>query len=809
MRSSFARFAGILLITVTTTVGCRSLYDSPDTNNASRTSGAITTDTPGSADDPFSSATGFFSAGGNDVPGGTPARPGKQEAEEGEETASHFRAIQIDPLYEATAGPKFVMPFDIDNDGLMDLLTGWNQSQPVQILLQRRDQDGELYFVTVNMGGTAPIALIGDLDMADFNGDGWLDIAVLVKETGSVGVCPTPGETSPFKTLDSDGMGMVQILFSPGNAAEITDGDAWQEVRLERSHLPGRRDVEIQDARAFPEFNGYTGIAVGEIDGINGPDIVVAYNPAKCEYYGDEPTPINRIVLYTNPGGQNMYESGILPFSVIAVGNAPAQVPVTGVMVTLDAGGSFSQMGIAGLGPYIADVNSTWSQTSGESVNLSVSPGNPHQATFTAPTTDTTLGFLLYVESGGASDFEHVNVVVGEPANLPPVIEASEDQTVVADVGNPGSVVVRMSAIASDPNGDTLTYAWAQVSGDPVALSGAGSSTANFKAPPSGGELRFRVTVTDGTLIASDLVVITAGMWSPVVLETAAARAGDVHVQDIDLDDDNDILFTFPDAITSNIAWVRNPVDQLGPQGTLVRSNWQSRPVGQVDSYADMVTLGDIDMDGFDDVLVRSAEGPIVQWFRHPGSPESCTSDADCGDSEICIEGLCVLEPIFPPPNPAPPRVTPDRFNFPWEVYTIGQYAFGKPAGIAIGDLNGDGLNEVAVAAGGVVCWYDALLAQSRYAMWYENFVVDDTKANGATDDPSDPNFQDSGTVIFNLSIIDIDDDGYGDIFATFDRRVESGLADDTLVWFRNTLGDQTDTATPDPEPETCPAPKR
>ena len=41
-----------------------------------------------------------------------------------------------------------------------------------------------------------------------------------------------------------------------------------------------------------------------------------------------------------------------------------------------------------------------------------------------------------------------------------------------------------------------------------------------------------------------------------------------------------------------------------------------------------------------------------------------------------------------------------------------------------------------------------------------------------------------------NLLIVDIDDDGVNDIVATLDRRVNSGLADDAIIWFRNTLFD-------------------
>jgi len=790
MQSSFARLAALLLLAVAVVVGCRSMYDrADDAGGAAGTNNAVSS---GSGSDAFSTANGFFDADSHDVPGGTPATIVQEveNAEEGEETASHFRAMQIDPPYETTAGPKHVMSFDIDNDGLLDVLSGWNQNQPVQIHLQRRDSDGSISFVSVTLGGANPIASIADVDMADFDGDGWLDAAVLVKETGSVGICPTPGETEPYKVLGGAGMGEVEIFFSPGNLEDITDGEKWQCVRMERSQLPIRRDKTHEEADTFPEFNGYTGLAVGEIDGINGPDVVVAYNPEVCQYYGDFPDPINRIVLYANPGGVNIRTSGGYPLSVTAVAQGPVLINTNGDEFSLDGTNSYYRIGISGLGPYTgSSVSYAWSQVAGTAVSMSgITSAEP---LFTGPTSSTVLTFRLDVSAGGATDFDYVNVIVGTPANLPPTVVAGAEQTVVPDVDHPGLIVVQLSAAGTDPDGGALTYTWAQTAGTPVTLSGADTATPSFSAPSLGSEMRFRVTVSDGTLFDSDLTVVNSGLWAPIVVEGDLPTTSDVEVTDVDLDGDDDILYTYPDRLTSNIAWARNPMDVVGAQATLQSlpahawpcdvddQCWEIRPIGHVDTFADVIVLGDVDMDGFEDVLTRSAEGYVVQWFRHPGAAD--------------------LEPIFPPDNPpVPDRVEAaweEAFNFPWQVYTMAQFEIGAPSGIVVGDLTGDGINEVAVAAGGVIAWYDASLVESTYEPWGENFVVDDTKANGTTDDPTDPDFQDTGTVIFSLSIVDLDGDGYGDVLATFDRRVDSGLADDTLLWFRNTLGDQTEIA--------------
>ncbi len=72
-------------------------------------------------------------------PGGTGGVIDDMVEAAGEETQSFFTAFQIDPAAEDTAGPKFVISADIDQDGLMDLISAWNESQPIQLHLQRRD----------------------------------------------------------------------------------------------------------------------------------------------------------------------------------------------------------------------------------------------------------------------------------------------------------------------------------------------------------------------------------------------------------------------------------------------------------------------------------------------------------------------------------------------------------------------------------------------------------------------------------------------------------------------------------------------
>ena len=110
----------------------------------------------------------------------------------------------------------------------------------------------------------------------------------------------------------------------------------------------------------------------------------------------------------------------------------------------------------------------------------------------------------LLAACGGGSDGNG-----GGAANVAPVANAGPDRTVVEQS------TVSLNGSATDANsGDTLAYAWSQVSGQSVTLSNANRAQASFLAPDVAGGapqvLGFRLRVTDSAGAAdTDDVLIT------------------------------------------------------------------------------------------------------------------------------------------------------------------------------------------------------------------------------------------------------------------------------------------------------------
>lgn len=195
--------------------------------------------------------------------------------------APAYISDQADPLLEATAGAKVVVAAQmnddngdgvIDNNDLVDFVSGSDESQPIQLHL---NQGAGVTFSTISIAGGGPIARMVDLEVADFDGDGRPDIAILINDTGFV---PVAGASL---------RGAVVLLFAP---ADPSNALAWLEVTLTETFLlpsdeTGMTSFAVADIDQDVESDGTTP---------KGPDIVLGTN--------EEGDGNKNIRLYLNPG---------------------------------------------------------------------------------------------------------------------------------------------------------------------------------------------------------------------------------------------------------------------------------------------------------------------------------------------------------------------------------------------------------------------------------------------------------------------------------------------------------------------------
>ena len=184
----------------------------------------------------------------------------------------------------------------------------------------------------------------------------------------------------------------------------------------------------------------------------------------------------------------------------------PDQAVASGAPVSLDGSASADPAGVP--------VAFQWTQTLGPSVSLSSATAS--KPGFTAPAIPSgqapvVLTFSLVVsDANGTSAPSAVNVTVNpaRPATQTPVANAGVDQAVAS-----GATVTLDGSASVDPSGAPVTFAWTQIAGPAVTLSGANTARPTFASPAVAGSapetLSFSLVVASAQGSATATVTIT------------------------------------------------------------------------------------------------------------------------------------------------------------------------------------------------------------------------------------------------------------------------------------------------------------
>ncbi len=212
-------------------------------------------------------------------------------------------------------------------------------------------------------------------------------------------------------------------------------------------------------------------------------------------------------------------DSAAATVSVLVTNVDRAPTANAGVDVT-SPGRVSLQLTATGADPEGDAITFAWTQVSGTSAMLS----NPATATVSIATPNVAaaedLVFRVTATANSLTATDDVTVHV--LADQAPSVNAG------ADFPAAGRTLVNLSGAASDAEGDAITWAWSQVSGTSVTLTGATTSSPTFTSPDikTAEPLEFSVTVTANGRTATDTVTVTV----------AADRAPTVSVADVSAD---------------------------------------------------------------------------------------------------------------------------------------------------------------------------------------------------------------------------------------------------------------------------------
>lgn len=660
----------------------------------------------------------------------------------------------VDPLFEATAGAKALALGDMNNDGLIDVVSISSESQPVQIHL-RNPLTG--IFDTYSIAGGAPLAQLADVELADLNGDGKLDIIVLVSDTAFV----------PPKDVAK--VGAVVMLIQGPDPREPAD---WIQVPGPGVPPPSNLSLASNDT-------GATDMVVADFDGLNGPDIVVLSNE----------TDARRVRLFANPGpaeaaDPTAWQSTVIEQDASDLGKA-ALVDLDrdgdlDIVMSVPAAKSFNLRWLQNPKTQLVADNSKLTPTfvpdtidprflaTAGAKAAAIGDINGDGFTDIASISDESQPVQIHLHDSATGTFDTISIAGGSPLALTQDIALADFNgdgkldiaVLVNDTGYAvpsaweedkiAAVVILLQG--SDPRNPSD---WVQVDSNaayaanpPCALDPPGTSTCDmFMLSGTVGATDMEVADFDNDGLPDIAVICNRrdkddnpvrkfvyllaspgaaaadpANWHRTIIAADAVDFARLATADLDEDGNNDLVLTMPRGKSFNISWLRNT-----DNGT----KWYREFLAQQQNGGDFITAGDIDGDGHVDVAAASLADSLVQWFYNPG----------------------------------PDNLAPGEAQVPWDVYNIGAVTGGNISQVQLVDLDGDGKLDCFVTAGSAGTGFRP---QADVQHTWDPFLI-------FTADPP--------ATIGQVAFYDFDGDGKIDFVAPFNRQ---GLLNDQFVLYRS-----------------------
>jgi len=184
-------------------------------------------------------------------------------------------------------------------------------------------------------------------------------------------------------------------------------------------------------------------------------------------------------------------------------------VAAAGMDTSVSPGQTVVLNGSGSTGDASLPVTLAWAQDSGDAVTFTINRGGIAAFVAPEPEQETRLIFGLTATDGARTSTDAIEITVrAKPAPGPLTAQAGPDITVAAG----GAVVLDGSQSTADENA-TLSLQWAQTAGVDVTFLNDNGPVVAFVAPSPEAEskLTFVLTASDGTMTATDEVVVTVG----------------------------------------------------------------------------------------------------------------------------------------------------------------------------------------------------------------------------------------------------------------------------------------------------------